>query len=266
MAKTLSSAIRRRLNRALSSWQTWSCALTQRPELVTSLSGGISNHSFLVAAQKQRFVIRLSGERLSLTPPAVEFAYQSAAAAANIAPAPVFYCPEQGVLVTEYLAHDNTPQRADAVARLLKRLHSIEAPAYHLRWQDSANYYFSKLTDKQKNQLQSEHRTQLQKLSTLWQEDAIVPNHGDLLLTNRLSQGDKLYAIDFEYAGFAPFWCDLAVIVSGDQLNTAQAETLCSAYLERPLNSEDKNKLAVFVNAYNHLENLWNLCETSRAK
>jgi thiamine kinase-like enzyme len=59
----------------------------------------------------------------------------------------------------------------------------------------------------------------------------IVYGHHDTLPANLLQAPDKLWLIDYEYAGFGTAMFDLANTASIARLNDDQANTLVSAYL-----------------------------------
>jgi thiamine kinase-like enzyme len=59
----------------------------------------------------------------------------------------------------------------------------------------------------------------------------IIFGHNDLLPANILDDGNRLWLIDFEYAGFSTAMFDLAGAASNAKMNAAQANSLLSAYL-----------------------------------
>jgi thiamine kinase-like enzyme len=61
----------------------------------------------------------------------------------------------------------------------------------------------------------------------------IVFGHNDLLPANILDDGEKLWLIDFEYAGFNTAMFDLAGLSSNSGMADAQAEQLLAAYFGR---------------------------------
>jgi thiamine kinase-like enzyme len=61
----------------------------------------------------------------------------------------------------------------------------------------------------------------------------IVFGHNDLLPANILDDGEKLWLIDFEYAGFNTAMFDLAGLSSNSGMTDTQAEQLLAAYFGR---------------------------------
>ena len=58
----------------------------------------------------------------------------------------------------------------------------------------------------------------------------IVFGHNDLLPANILDDGDRLWLIDFEYAGFSTALFDLAGAASNSGMAAAEADALLGAY------------------------------------
>ncbi len=58
----------------------------------------------------------------------------------------------------------------------------------------------------------------------------VVFGHNDLLPANFLDDGQRLWLIDFEYAGFSTAMFDLAGAASNSGMNEEQTETLLAAY------------------------------------
>ena len=62
----------------------------------------------------------------------------------------------------------------------------------------------------------------------------IIFGHNDLLPANILDDGNRLWLIDFEYAGFSTAMFDLAGAASNAQMDAAQATALLTAYFGHP--------------------------------
>ncbi len=54
-------------------------------------------------------------------------------------------------------------------------------------------------------------------------------------------------------------WYDLAVVVNGDLLSTAEAEALINTYLERAPDAQERSLLHQYSCIYRYLELLWYL-------
>lgn len=259
MVKSLSPAISKRLEKALNSWPYWQCEISQTPTLIEPLEAGISNHSFLVADKHQQFVIRLQDTRLSLTPAKTEYQYQLLAAQQGIAPMPVYLCEKIGVFVSLFQANINTEHTPEKIGHLLNSLHKLDAPAHTLAWQDYTAHYYATLDKHHQNSFKKEQLLINQLLDELYENEPLLPSHGDLLKANRLAHDNTLYAIDFEYAGLAPRWLDLATVIAGDKLDAKQSAALVRSYLQREPTVHEQLKINGFIKAYHYLEKLWYL-------
>ena len=62
----------------------------------------------------------------------------------------------------------------------------------------------------------------------------LIFGHNDLLPANFLDDGERLWLIDYEYAGFSTAMFDLAGAASNAQMNDEQAAALLTAYFGHP--------------------------------
>ncbi len=183
---------------------------------VEPLTGGMTNHNFLVHDAAERFVVRLGQD---LPQHGVmrcnELAAARAAHAAGLAPEVVYA--QDGVMVTRYIesrtlvaADLRDPLRLNAIAGLLRRCH--EEVALHLRgptqmfrvFQVIRNYFA--ILDAIPDNLLAARLVGLKALATRLETGVgpaqIVFAHNDLLCGNFLDDGQRLWLIDWEYAGF----------------------------------------------------------------
>ncbi len=214
------------------------------PIAIEPLKGGLSNQSYLVRDAAGRHVVRLGRdfpfhhvfrEREAMT--------ARAAHAAGLAPE-VRYS-EPGLMVTAFLgartltARDVRADRA-RIARLIRTFHSampkhVSGPgfmfwAFHVirdyactleaggsRHCASLPFYL---------ELADELERQQQPLP-------IVFGHNDLLPANLLDDGERLWLIDFEYAGFGTAMFDLAGAASNAGMSEEESEEFLAEYFER---------------------------------
>jgi len=235
------------------------------PEVVAVLAAGISNFSVLVESEKS-FVVRIDG----INPAANGLNRQSewrtlqTAHDAMLAPQPRYFNPALGALVCDYLVPDEDQAYCiPAVAALLRDIHQL--PARHSRL-DLAERIL-------RYEKQLQHRTQapttpvaqcraqvLRLLHDINQRpQPVVLCHNDLLQANRIYSGGRLWAIDWEYCAMGSPWHDLAVVIIGDSLSTAQTDELLEAYLGRTATSAERQELHQHSCVYRYLELLWYL-------
>src|SRR5262249_27757279 len=66
----------------------------------------------------------------------------------------------------------------------------------------------------------------------------VVFGHNDLLAANFIDAGDRLWLIDWDYAGFNSPLFDLANLCSNNEITPTDEAWLLEAYFERPLSGE----------------------------
>jgi thiamine kinase-like enzyme len=211
---------------------------------IETLKGGLSNESFLVTDASGRHVVRFGRdypfhhvfrEREIMT--------ARAAHAAGFAPA-VEYA-EPGVMVTAYL--DASTLRAGDVcanaariARLIRRFHDemprhVSGPGF-MFWVFHVIRDYARTLEAGRSRMAPNLPAYLVLAEELEHSQTALPiifGHNDLLPANFLDDGEKLWLIDFEYAGFSTAMFDLAGAASNAGMSDAESETLLTAYFGR---------------------------------
>lgn len=247
-----------------SDWQRWS---TARPALITPLSGGLTNRSFLLEAGGTRLVLRINSPisaALDLDRHAEEQALRLADGA-NLC-APLIHCdPGHRYLVTRYIdgerwsaGNEGALQR---LARLLRDIHRLTPIDAELDIGEKiARYWWSIATDCQFFQplrsLERKLRPHIAAARSLSSEKVLC--HNDLQAENLIAAaGGRLYAIDWEYAATGDPFYDLAVIVEEHRLSGEQQQVLLSEYLQRATEKSDWQRLYHWQLIYGYLSALW---------
>lgn len=214
------------------------------PGRIDALPSGTTGRSFLVETASGCYVAKVfDPESDALLGPAEQFALIRALADTRIAPTPVGFDSEAGLLVTAFLEgaiplDPTTLRRADIIDRVvlcLRRLHEIEvaippfAPhAYARRYVSRAGGLLS---------LSSADRERYAELPDLAATLDGLPAcvcHNDLLAENLLIRGD-VTLIDFDYAVMAPAVLDLASLAFMNDFSEPESRGLLDAYYgERP--------------------------------
>jgi len=238
---------------------------------VEPLTGGMTNHNFLVHDAAERFVVRLGQD---LPQHGVmrcnELAAARAAHAAGLAPEVVYA--QDGVMVTRYIesrtlvaADLRDPLRLNAIAGLLRRCH--EEVALHLRgptqmfrvFQVIRNYFA--ILDAIPDNLLAARLVGLKALATRLETGVgpaqIVFAHNDLLCGNFLDDGQRLWLIDWEYAGFNNPLFDLANLSANNQFARELDAELLARYLGGVPSADQKRSLAGMRQASLLREVLW---------
>jgi aminoglycoside phosphotransferase (APT) family kinase protein len=259
MVTALPKPAQLKVQQALAQWQHWQCPspLQFEPTITHSLPGGLSNTTLLVASGEREFVLRLDGqspERLGLSR-AAEWRAHCNAAARSLAPQPVYFNPELGILISEYCQQDaprlQGAAELEALASLLRGIHSLPPVKFRLRPLARASHYLGLLGE---YSLPAEFTAACSRL----QEAATsCLCHNDLLRENRLQRQGGFIAIDWEYTAMGDPWFELAVICEGDQLSEDDCQQLCQYYLLGPPSRQQQVRLEDNRLAYRYLAQLW---------
>ncbi len=224
----------------------WKGPVTPEP-----LAGGITNVNFVVADAGKRYVVRIGDDILVHQVMRFnELAASRAAEAAGLSPAVVHH--EPGVLVIDYIdstpldeAAVRDPANLERIVPLIRRCHR-EIPQ-HLRGPALMFWVFYVLRD-YAAALRKGGSAHATKLSDLMQRAdrleatvgriEVVFGHNDLLPSNLLDDGERLWLIDWDYAGFNSPLFDLGGLASNNGLSEDQERWLLETYFETPLQEE----------------------------
>jgi len=209
---------------------------------IEPIKHGLTNRSWLVTTDGDRFVVRISdasADELQIDRSSEAVVLQLVAPA-GIGPEVLRCDPERGILVTRYLgptwsARDaQSHENIERLAGLLRRLHGLDVPAGvravdlaatvhgYLRTLDERGVN-SGLTLPALRDCADETAMQLRKGSTP------CLCHNDVHYLN-VVEGDSLRLIDWEYAGVGEPLFDLASLCVYHRYQRSQRERLLSAY------------------------------------
>jgi thiamine kinase-like enzyme len=85
--------------------------------------------------------------------------------------------------------------------------------------------------------------------------------HNDLLAANLLDDGERLWLLDWEYAGWNSPMFDLANLASNCELDSAGERLLLETYLGQPPDQQDRAAFSAFKCASLLRESLWSLVQ-----
>jgi thiamine kinase-like enzyme len=211
------------------------------------LTGGITNNTnFVVKDAGQRFVVRIGGDMpVHQIMRFNEHAASKAAFAAGISPEVVYS--EPGILVIRYIegrtctgADLREPACLQKVLPLIKRVHR-QLPN-HIRGPMLAFWVFHVIRDYAHTleEAGSRYASRMPELVDVAAglELAIGPvdvgfGHNDLLATNFIDDGNRLWLIDWDYAGFNSPLFDLANLASNNEFAPEQEAWMLSTYFGR---------------------------------
>ncbi len=208
---------------------------------IEPLRGGLSNESFLVTDAGGRHVVRF-GTDFPFHHVFREREIMAARAAADAGFAPDVEYAVSGAMVSAFLdartysAEDVRDNRA-RIAALMRDFHTVMprhvSGAGFMFWVFHVNRDYARtLVDgnsRMKDRL-PEFLELNQRLENLQLPLPIVFAHNDLLPANFLDDGDKIWLIDFEYAGFNTAMFDLAGAASNAEMSPAESMELLAEY------------------------------------
>ncbi len=224
----------------------WQGSVTPEP-----LAGGITNVNFVVEDAGRRYVVRIGDDILVHQVMRFnELAASRAAEAAGLSPAVVHH--EPGVLVIDYIdstpldeAAVRDPAMLERIVPLIRRCHR-EIPQ-RLRGSALMFWVFHVLRDYAAALREggSTHAAKLpdlmvraDRLEAAVGRIDVVFGHNDLLPSNLLDDGERLWLIDWDYAGFNSPLFDLGGLASNNGLSEEQERWLLETYFETPLQEE----------------------------
>jgi thiamine kinase-like enzyme len=210
---------------------------------IEPLSGGMTNLNFKVSDGTDQFVVRLGeDDPIHLISRANEVASSQAAFKVGVSPELVHH--EAGILVTRFIegrvfaeADVRVDTNLQRILKLLQRFHR-EVPQQFdgiavMFWVFQVLRHYQNLLI----QGGSAHARRLPELAkvALALEAAVGPveivfGHNDLLPANFIDDGDKIWLIDFDYAGFNSPLFDLSNLASNNELDATQELLMLQQY------------------------------------
>jgi thiamine kinase-like enzyme len=245
----------------------WSSAIE-----VDALAGGLTNRNFRVTDRdRQSFVVRIGQDipehgvmRFN------ELAAARAAFAAGITPE-VLYA-GKGILVSRFIegtvltpAQIRDPQMLERVVALLQSCHRdvarhFQGPALIFWVFQVIRGYLRAVETRGGGATSLELKTMAARATRL--EQAVGPvqivfAHNDLLAANLINDGERLWLIDWDYAGFNSPLFDLANLSTNNELSPDLQEALLNQYFGEPINLEMRRGFAAMQCASLLRETLW---------
>jgi thiamine kinase-like enzyme len=236
------------------------------------LSGGITNQNFVVADAGQRYFVRIGDDipihgvmRFN------ELAASRAAAAAGVSPEVVHH--EPGALVMRFIegetldeARVQEPASLARIVPLIKRCHD-EVPM-HLRgptlvfWVFQVNRdYAGTLRDGNSRMLDALPR--LLEISGALEREVgavqLVFGHNDLLAANFIDDGDRLWLVDWDYAGFNSPLFDLGGLASNNLLDAGQEAWVLGEYFGKQADAALMRRYQAMKCASLLRESMWSM-------
>lgn len=224
-------------------------SLKAGPREMTQLDGGLTNVNVRVRTADRDVVVRISSAESTMLAidRVAEYLNSQAAAASGASPRVVEFCADQHLLVVDYIdgktltsADVRNPGNLARIAEVCRRLHAGPRFVSDFDMFDVHRTYLQTVTD-------NDYRLPARYLEFLPQVEQIekalavvnvptVPCNNDLLAANFIDDGERLWIVDFEYAGNNDPCFELGNIWSESNLEPGQLDELISHYYgrERP--------------------------------
>lgn len=237
---------------------------------IAPLTGGLSNESWIVSDAAGRHVVRLGTDYpFHHVDRGREVMTARAAHEAGFAPR-IEYA-EPGIMVSQFIEArtfeaDDVRANADRIGRLIHAFHHT-MPA-HIEGAGFMFWVFHVIRDYARTLKTGESRMTdrlsawLDLSSQLEAAQAPLPiifGHNDLLPANFMDDGNRLWLIDFEYAGFSTAMFDIAGTASNAGMNKAEAAVLLETALGRTPDAAMDKSFHAMQCASLLRETLWSL-------
>jgi thiamine kinase-like enzyme len=245
----------------------WRGRVTPQP-----LAGGISNHNFLVEDRGQRFFVRV-GEGFEVHNVLRRFELAASRAAHAVGLGPEVVHAEPGAMVFRYVpgrtlapGDVRDPAMLARIVPLLRTCHR-ELPR-HFRGPAPIFWVFQMLRDYAARLAEDGHRlarelprylAAAERLEALVGPVEIAFGHNDLLAANLIDDGNRLWLIDWEYAGFNSPLFDLGGLASNNGLPSDLEERMLELYFGAPATAELRQRYAAMKSASLLREAMWSM-------
>lgn len=246
------------------------------PEPVT---GGITNTNFMVADGGRRYFVRV-GEDIPIHGVMRFNELNASRAAAELGISPPVVHAEPGVLVLDFVdgrtlgeADIRDPATLRRVVPLMRRCHrlmarSVAVPAL-VFWAFHICRHYARVLEDGGSRHLCRLPLLMERADTLEGTVDRVElgfGHNDLLPANFIDSGDRLWLIDWDYAGFNSPLFDLGGLSSNSQLSAEQDDELLALYFERDPDAVLRCRLAAMKAVSLLRETMWSMVSEIHSK
>jgi thiamine kinase-like enzyme len=212
-----------------------------RPVQLEPLGGGITNHNFKVLVDGEEYVLRIGGKDTELLgiDRSAEYAAALAAADAGVGPDVVAFAEGDGALVTRFVGgraltaeEMRSPETIALIAPMLRAFH--DGPAIPARFDSFAvvSAYAAAAAERGLELPAAYERAAgiAAGVERLRGPHTLRPCHNDLLNANFIADDERLWIVDWEYAGMGDVFFDLANFSANNGLGDDEDDELLRAY------------------------------------
>mgnify|MGYP003993545937 FL=1 len=259
--------MRKTLEHQIRELDFWKGGITLEP-----IEGGITNQNFVVIDQGKKFFVRM-GDDIPLhgVMRFNELEASIAAAKVGLSPAVAYHAP--GVLILNFIEGKTLTEaeiRQDVyLERILPMLHTCHRElAQQIRGPALIFWVFHVIRD-YLGTLQNDGSRSSDMLPRLQEKGAvleaavgsvdIVYGHNDLLAANFIDDGNRLWLVDWDYAGYNSPLFDLANLASNNSLSRNQEDWLLQHYFNAPISDQTRHGFEAMKCASLLRETLWSM-------
>jgi thiamine kinase-like enzyme len=222
------------------------------------LGGGITNRNFKVVVGGEAFVLRVGGRDTALLGIDRGHEHEASVVAARLGIAPEVVRFEDGCLVTRFVEGEIGRASPAEVGRLLRRLHG--GPSIPGRF-DAFRVVevYARTAAARGIPIPHEYdraRELAAQIETLRSAAPLVPCHNDLLAANFIHDGERVWLVDWEYAGMGDPFFDLANFAVNNGLDEDGEAALLAAY-----GAEDTQALTLMRFMSDFREAMWGVVQ-----
>jgi thiamine kinase-like enzyme len=205
------------------------------------LDGGITNRNYRIDVDGESYVLRLGGNATHVLgiDRQAEHAAGVMAARAGVGPEVVAFLQPEEYLITRFVAGRaltaadlRMPAMLRALAAVLRRVHG--GPAIPGRFSPFHTVEaYARTAVEAGVPLPAEMARlleQARRIEAVWDPAALCPCHNDLLAGNFVLAGQRLYLLDWEYAGMGDPYFDLGNLAANQEFGEAECTLLLDAY------------------------------------
>jgi thiamine kinase-like enzyme len=237
-----------------------------------ALTGGITNRNFRVELKTgQTLVLRIGGKdtRLLGIDRQIEHAATRRAAELGLAPEVVGFVEPQGYLITRYVEgapideeHIRTPAKLHDVATALRRFHESGAIPGRFDSFRVVEAYHATAAERGVAPPDgfAEAKAIADRVEAARGVQPAVPCHNDLLNANFIADGERLWIVDWEYAGMGDLFFDLANFSANHELSDDQNHELLQSYFGE-VQEEDVRALVLMRFMSDFREAMWGVVQ-----
>jgi len=244
----------------------------QQPVHAETLSGGMTNLNFKIEDGEKSYVVRLGDDVPEhLVWRENEGVSSQVAADCGFSPRVVYR--ESGVLVIDFIegkvftAEDvRHPDNQDRLVDLLRRFH-IEMPQRFDGY--PILFWVFQVLRHYRNMLERGESSYIKQISRLMDISAelehavghidIVFGHNDLLPANFIDDGERIWLIDFDYAGFNSPLFDLSNLASNSEYRPDEEKKMLENYFQSPVDDQRWRSYSAMKCASLLRETMWSM-------